>query len=158
MGWDDPCISWTWMHASMCARPVIAFEVPIGRRASFSPTGDRSARESVADPGLRRHGRRLEKRQLVEGLRVVSGGLSLRCVRLTRRGVRAHVKTPCKAELVVGAWKWRECGWRRRRRAGRTWRAPRPRGGILAFGTGVERRDPTDGWNKASPSASIRLD
>ena len=89
------------MHASMCARPVLAFEVPIRRRARFSLTGGRSAREAVADSGLRRHGHRLEKRRLVEGLRVVSGGLSLRGVRLTRRGVRAHVRR--RAKLVVGS-------------------------------------------------------
>ena len=87
----------------------VAFEFRIRRRAHFSPMSDRRAREPV--PGSRlgasdATGRRLEKRPVVEGLRVVSGGLSRRSARLTRRGVRAHVRR--RGKLVAGARRvWR---------------------------------------------------
>ena len=108
---------------------------------------DRRAREPV--PGSRlgasdATGRRLEKRPVVEGLRVVSGGLSRRSARLTRRGVRAHVRR--RGKLVAGAR--------------RVWRVEASsdgvvRGGYVARGAAARRHlgfwdrgrkeDPTDG-------------
>lgn len=61
----------------------------------------------------------------MEGLHVVSGGMSRRSARLTRRGIRAHVRRRGKlvgVEATASCWEYVA------------------RGGILAFGIGVEKK------------------